>query len=347
MPTTFDFVDYANPAKTWVGSSGTAGWNFTNTAGGAKFTMSDATSGAHSGSSFGNNAATGTNLYVSAAGQNDVISMAITDETVTTHTQFSGTTANKVVLRLGRPDGTGTFLAGTWNVQFMNGATVAASFTDVHKSQVMSVVGQFTGIRFVNAGAVPGSLTIKSLTVNNLNCFCAGTLIDTPDGKRAVETLQAGDILRTADGRETTVKWVGQQAVDTQLTHPKMVNPICVTKGALGPDLPERDLFLSQDHAIAIDGTLYNAGTLVNGDTIYQVADMPLDGFTYYHVETEVHELLLAEGLAAESFIDYAGRDGFDNGAEREGASMIAEMDMPRVSSARMVPAHLKPRKAA
>jgi len=31
---------------------------------------------------------------------------------------------------------------------------------------------------------------------------------------------------------------------------------------------------------------------------------MPKDGFTYYHVETDDHELLLAEGLAAETFID-------------------------------------------
>lgn len=340
MPTTFDFIETG------------AGWNSTITskpfaltqvADGVKFTVSSPQDPNLAFVGFGNTAASNSAFLISAGTSSLSFTLKLEDNTNAALNQFSGTTANKVVLDLGK--GTGSFFSRTWKVEFLNGTGVVHQFSGVSKNADLSVTGQFTAIRFSNS--LPGLISIKSLTVNNLNCFCAGTLIDTPDGKRAVETLQAGDILRTADGRETTVKWVGQQAVDTQLTHPKMVNPICVTKGALGPDLPERDLFLSQDHAIAIDGTLYNAGTLVNGDTIYQVADMPLDGFTYYHVETEVHELLLAEGLAAESFIDYAGRDGFDNGAEREGASMIAEMDMPRVSSARMVPAHLKPRKAA
>jgi hypothetical protein len=177
------------------------------------------------------------------------------------------------------------------------------------------------------------------------NCFMPGTLIATADGEAPVETLKAGDMVRTADGRLTPVTWLGEQSVNVRLQHPAKVNPVCIRAGALGGGLPVRDLHLSPDHAIEIDGVLYNAGALVNGSTIYQMAKMPMDGFTYYHIETEAHELLVAEGVSAESYIDYDGRAGFDNAAEADGRT-IAEMDLPRVSSARLVPDDIRERLA-
>lgn len=54
--------------------------------------------------------------------------------------------------------------------------------------------------------------------------------------------------------------------------------------------------------------------------------------------------MLLAEGVAAESFIDYAGRDSFMNGDEREDAPPIPEMNLPRISAARLVPEGIRMR---
>ena len=48
----------------------------------------------------------------------------------------------------------------------------------------------------------------------------------------------------------------------------------------------------------------------------------------------------MAEGVAAETFIDYAGRDSFENGDESR--AQIAEMPLPRISSARLVPDHIR-----
>jgi len=200
-----------------------------------------------------------------------------------------------------------------------------------------------TGIKFTNTLGFPAPLFINGITAN-ATCYCAGTAIATPDGPRAVETLVAGDIINTADGGKTTVRWLGEQPIATRFLHPAKINPICIRAGALGEGVPSRDLFVSQDHAIAIDGLLINAGALVNGTSIYQVKDMPLDGFSYYHVETDAHELILAEGCAAESFIDYAGRDGFINGEESD--TVIAEMDLPRISAARLVPQAVRDRLA-
>jgi hypothetical protein len=81
--------------------------------------------------------------------------------------------------------------------------------------------------------------------------------------------------------------------------------------GAFAAAEPCRDLYLSPDHAVFVDGALVPVAELVNGTTIRQVA---VDRVTYYHVELDRHDVILAEGLATESFLDTGNRDGFENG---------------------------------
>ncbi|HSU04606.1 MAG TPA: Hint domain-containing protein, partial [Acetobacteraceae bacterium] len=50
---------------------------------------------------------------------------------------------------------------------------------------------------------------------------------------------------------------------------------------------------------------------LIDGGSIAQV---PTDEVTYYHVELPCHDVLLAENVAAESFLDTGQRDSFVNG---------------------------------
>lgn len=179
---------------------------------------------------------------------------------------------------------------------------------------------------------------LDSVTSDGILCYCAGTRIATPEGFKLVEDLEPGDMVCRADGGITTVQWLGEQTISPKFSHPAKVNPIRFEQGALGDNLPERDLLVSPDHGIAIDGLLINASALVNGRTIRQEREIPLESFTYYHVETEAHELLLAEGVAAESYLDLPARDRFDNGAERADAPPNANMPIPRISSRRLVP---------
>lgn len=206
-----------------------------------------------------------------------------------------------------------------------------------------SVTSNGTGIVFTRGFVRDGDASLDIFSLNaDFTCFCAGTLIATPEGDTPVEDLRESDMLRLADGREVPVRWVGRQRV-SPLSHPKRANPIRITAGALGDGLPKRDLRVSQDHALCIDGMLITAGALINGTTIYQEREMPREGFTYYHVETEAHELILAEGCAAETYVDYLAEGTFDNAGGRE-ARVIPEMGLPRVSSARMVPDALRRR---
>jgi hypothetical protein len=129
------------------------------------------------------------------------------------------------------------------------------------------------------------------------------------------------------------VKWIGRQTF-----HPAMAElvdylPIKLSASALGPGQPFRDLYVSPDHAILFDGSLIHAKVLVNGTSILQVTEWAGD-VEYFHIETENHELVYANGVSAETFIDNVSRKQFDNFAEFEtmypNAPMMTELDIPR-----------------
>ena len=179
-------------------------------------------------------------------------------------------------------------------------------------------------------------------------CFGAGTMIATPEGEKAVETLEIGDMILTDDGKTVPVKWLGRQTV-MPIFAGERARPVRVSAGALGNGLPHTELVLTADHALIIDGLAINAGALVNGTTITQDAfDSLPERTTFYHVETEGHMVILANGSAAETYVDYVTRRSFDNYDEYvdlyDDERTIVEMDMPRVSSARLVPAAIRAR---
>ncbi|BBU56998.1 hypothetical protein KU6B_32630 [Mameliella alba] len=182
-------------------------------------------------------------------------------------------------------------------------------------------------------------------------CFAAGTEIAGPEGARPVEDLRIGDMILTADGRAVPVKWIGRQTLHKRFTPAERFAPVRVRAGALGQGVPHSDLVLTADHALILDGLAVNAGALVNGTTITRdlLANLP-ERVTYYHVETEGHEIILANGAAAETFVDYLGRRAFDNFAEYLALygedRTILEMNRPRVRSARHLPAALSARLA-
>lgn len=140
-------------------------------------------------------------------------------------------------------------------------------------------------------------------------CFARGTRLLTASGKVAVEELRVGMKLRTLSGALEPVIWIGRRRVDC-LGHaePDKVWPVCVRAGAFGVRQPIRDLFLSPDHALFIGGVLIPVKQLVDGVSILQC---PVETITYYHVELATHDVVLAEGLPAETYLDTGDRCAF------------------------------------
>jgi hypothetical protein len=181
-------------------------------------------------------------------------------------------------------------------------------------------------------------------------CLLEGTGIATPEGRRLIETLRIGDLVTLSDGRRAPIRWIGRQTVAMRFADPLRNLPIRICANALGEALPERDLLVSPDHALAIDGVLIHASALVNNVTILRENDMP-EMFIYYNIELAAHELILAENVPVETFIDNVDRRPFDNWAEYEAQhgrpEAIVEMDLPRAKSARQVPREISARLAA
>ena len=129
----------------------------------------------------------------------------------------------------------------------------------------------------------------------------------------AVETLQPSEVIATAEGHSLPLVWRGYRRVDCRRhPTPELIQPVQVAAEAFAPGAPARDLWLSPDHAVFLEGVLIPVKYLINGATVAQV---PRDWVEYWHVELPRHAVILAEGLAVESYLDTGNRHQFENGA--------------------------------
>jgi hypothetical protein len=178
-----------------------------------------------------------------------------------------------------------------------------------------------------------------------VTCFMPGTRIRTPSGEVVVEVLKVGDLVLADDGRALPVRWIGRQTVSTIFGDKMRVLPIRIKAGALKENVPARDLRVSPDHAVLIDGVLAQAGALVNETSIVREANAP-SILTYFHVELDDHSIIFAENTPVETFVDNAERLRFDNWAEHEAlypaGKPIAELPYPRAKGRRQIPARIR-----
>ncbi|KQT60173.1 hypothetical protein ASG52_18830 [Methylobacterium sp. Leaf456] len=147
-------------------------------------------------------------------------------------------------------------------------------------------------------------------------CFAAGTRIRTALGERAVESLAVGDFVVTGSGAMRPIQWLGHRTFECRRhPQPSLVMPVRIAANAFGPGRPSRDLLVSPAHAICVEEggeVLIPAIRLVNGTTVAQVE---VESVSYWHVELDSHDILLAEGLPAESYLECGNRDAFANAA--------------------------------
>jgi hypothetical protein len=72
---------------------------------------------------------------------------------------------------------------------------------------------------------------------------------------------------------------------------------------------------------------------------------MPAE-FTYYHIELDRHDLIVAEGALTETFVDNVDRMLFDNWEEHRSlypdGNPIVEMPYPRAKAHRQVPPSIR-----
>lgn len=145
-------------------------------------------------------------------------------------------------------------------------------------------------------------------------CFLAGAMIETNTGKKAVEDIQVGDTLMVSlNGKTGTrhVIWTGHQhtIVNRSLPEDEAGYPVRVYKDAISEGIPYKDMLVTAEHCLFFDGKFIPVRMLVNGKSI--AYDHTITAYDYYHIETETHSIINANGILTESYLNTGNRNSF------------------------------------
>lgn len=149
--------------------------------------------------------------------------------------------------------------------------------------------------------------TAGARRMSELACvsFTRGTMITMASGaQKPIEDLHVGDRVLTRDDGAQEIRWIGQSTMRAV----GRFAPICITAGTLNN---AGDLIVSPDHRLFIyqrddalgagrSEVLVKARHLVNGTTVFQQDGGFVD---YFQLLFDSHQIIYAEGIAAESFL--------------------------------------------
>jgi Ca2+-binding RTX toxin-like protein len=167
-------------------------------------------------------------------------------------------------------------------------------------------------VEFLDAfGAVVDTISFTNIE-NVVACFTPGTLILTGRGEVAVEDLCEGDAVLTRDNGYQPIRWIGRRDLTgADLCAEPRFAPVQIAKGALGTNLPERNMKVSPQHRMLMTGpraellfgeheVLVAATHMVGMAGITRV--QPAQGVSYIHILFDQHEIVRADGTWSESF---------------------------------------------
>jgi Hint domain len=178
-----------------------------------------------------------------------------------------------------------------------------------------AAIGDQIGVTFTLKDTTANASATFTTYFQAAACYVTGTRIAGPSGEVAVEDLNIGDLVATADGTTKPVKWIGRRSYTAaQTAANKHLRPVIIRQGALAENMPHRDLMVSPMHALFIDDVFVPAAALINGVTILR--SEALEPVSYVHIELDDHDVVFAEGAPAETFVDDNSRLLFDNADE-------------------------------
>lgn len=173
------------------------------------------------------------------------------------------------------------------------------------------------GVTIVDAAPLPVNTYAATISFGAdifdlpIVCFAAGTMILTSQGERPVQDLRPGDLVWTRDHGYQPIRWHGRRDLGAAdlAANPKM-RPIRITAGALGPNLPARDLTVSPQHRILVRSQiaqrmfgafelLVPARQLTDAPGIDEILDAT--AVSYIHLLFDRHEVIRSDGAETES----------------------------------------------
>ncbi|KAA8384422.1 Hint domain-containing protein [Acetobacter sp. DmW_136] len=147
-----------------------------------------------------------------------------------------------------------------------------------------------------------------------LICYLAGSMIRTPNGDVAVEDLRVGDAVLAygrGEAEPRQIVWAGhaQATVNPTLADDEAGYPVRIVQDAIADGVPYKDMLVTPEHCLYFDGRFVPVRMLVNGSSIFY--DRTFTSYTYYHIETPEHAVIMADGVLSESYLDTGNRTSF------------------------------------
>lgn len=159
-------------------------------------------------------------------------------------------------------------------------------------------------------GNVIGTMTFTDIE-QVVPCFTPGTRILTPMGPVLVEDLRVGDPVITRDNGIQFIRWIGRRDLSlADLIVRPALRPIRLPAGCLGEDMPCRDMLVSPQHRMLVEGA---RAEILFGEREVLVAALHLVGrkgaeqvlppaVSYIHILFDQHEIIHSDGCWSESF---------------------------------------------
>lgn len=167
----------------------------------------------------------------------------------------------------------------------------------------------FPSLLGLNLSSLSASFSVSASATYSLTglipCFVGGTGLITPEGRKPVEEIGIGDRVLDCFGTFHPVLWCGFRTVRPRAGSPlDPRNPVCIPANSFGARVPDRDVYLSQQHRILLQDrgqfVFTKAKFLPEPYGRIVPTDEPV---RYFHVLTGCHAPLLADRLPTESLL--------------------------------------------
>ena len=193
----------------------------------------------------------------------------------------------------------------TLTVTLTDGRTIA--YPDVNMASGYAPPAQVTIVQDGTTGWLLEDTTPAA-------CFLKGVKIKTATGDMPVENIHTGHkILARIDGIECerSVVWAGKsrKTVISGLSDDEAGYPVRILKNAISDSVPYEDMLVTAEHCLFFEGRFIPVRMLVNGKSIFY--DHSIMAYDYYHIETEEHSVIIANGVLTESYLDTGNRSSF------------------------------------
>ena len=234
--------------------------------------------------------------------------LTLTDP-VAEQSAVGGMVAGDVIDLVGINPGYVSVAAGTLGIRNASGQSLGGFSLGVAPDQpAVTVLADGNGGALITLGG-------------RMACFVLGTRLLTPAGYVPVEAFKPGDPIITRLGARRAVRWIGRRTLEPGPDESQDRRPVTVLPGAFGPGIPARPVRLSPSHAVFLEDVLVPVTHLVNGVTILR--EQKRGQVRYFHIELDRHEVLIADGLAVESYRDTGNRGEFHQESGRRGNASV------------------------